>query len=300
MGTLRFLLALSVLIGHAHGLFGFFLFEGNLAVRAFYAISGFYMTLVITEKYGRSNQYPWIRSFWMSRYFRLAPTYLFITVLVLIFGIFYGNLGVFKEASLTALLLVAVSQITLIGQDVFMFCAYDTINHAFIFMPDVLQNGLKKAGETFVQGHRFLLIPQGWSIGVEVWFYLLAPFLVLRRLKVIISIMLLSLLIRLFLSYGMGWQEDPWNYRFFPSELFTFLLGTLAYKGYRQFQNHPSFQNFSQYSFGFILTLLVAYPYLPGGNTEKRWLFLLILTASLPNIFALTKQWKLDRWNGKA
>ena len=49
MGTLRLILALSVVYGHAGDFLGFNLVPGDTAVQAFYAVSGFYMTLVLNE-----------------------------------------------------------------------------------------------------------------------------------------------------------------------------------------------------------------------------------------------------------
>ena len=52
MGTIRFLLAVSVVVFHAkRPLLGLTLVEGTVAVQLFFIISGFYMALVLTEKY---------------------------------------------------------------------------------------------------------------------------------------------------------------------------------------------------------------------------------------------------------
>jgi peptidoglycan/LPS O-acetylase OafA/YrhL len=55
MGVLRTLLALSVVLSHSGPLFGIELVGGQLAVQSFYMISGFYMTMVLTEKYVNAN-----------------------------------------------------------------------------------------------------------------------------------------------------------------------------------------------------------------------------------------------------
>jgi peptidoglycan/LPS O-acetylase OafA/YrhL len=75
--------------------------------------------------------------------------------------------------------------------------------------------------------HSFLLVPQAWSLGIEVMFYIIAPFLVRKSNLAIISIIALSLLIKIF-TYSIGYTNDPWTYRFFPSELALFLLGTVS------------------------------------------------------------------------
>ena len=51
MGILRTILALAVVVYHSYKLFGFRMCGGQVAVEAFYIISGFYMALVLNEKY---------------------------------------------------------------------------------------------------------------------------------------------------------------------------------------------------------------------------------------------------------
>jgi peptidoglycan/LPS O-acetylase OafA/YrhL len=83
MGLLRLLLAVSVVVGHAGGVYGLrlenggsaFLTHGDTAVQAFYVVSGFYMALILSGKYVSAP------AFWVSRYLRLAPLYLFLSLL---------------------------------------------------------------------------------------------------------------------------------------------------------------------------------------------------------------------------
>ncbi len=53
MGVLRLFLALSVLLGHTrgHGFLGLSFLDRELALQTFFIISGFYMALVLNEKY---------------------------------------------------------------------------------------------------------------------------------------------------------------------------------------------------------------------------------------------------------
>src|SRR5204863_4150166 len=78
MGALRFILAMSVAYGHAGDFLGFPLVPGDTAVQCFYAISGFYMALVLNEKYLPQSGY---LLFLSNRFLRLFPTY--ATVLAL-------------------------------------------------------------------------------------------------------------------------------------------------------------------------------------------------------------------------
>lgn len=79
MGVLRFLLAVSVVLAHSTDIFGFSLVNSVVAVQAFYIISGFYMTLILNEKYiGKSNSY---RLFITNRFLRLYPIYWVVLLL---------------------------------------------------------------------------------------------------------------------------------------------------------------------------------------------------------------------------
>lgn len=51
MGLIRILLAISVIIAHSESIFGLDMVGGVIAVQSFFMISGFYMALVLTEKY---------------------------------------------------------------------------------------------------------------------------------------------------------------------------------------------------------------------------------------------------------
>src|SRR5258707_11355721 len=75
MGTVRFLLALSVVVGHSGAkFFGVHLFDGASAVQCFYMISGFLITMVLNERKG----YRSLGNFYLSRFFRLWPVYIVV------------------------------------------------------------------------------------------------------------------------------------------------------------------------------------------------------------------------------
>ena len=74
----------------------------------------------------------------------------------------------------------------------------------------------------------FLLIPQAWTLPIELIFYLLIPFII-RRNKYLFIVFLLSVLSRV-LTYHYFGAQDPWTYRFFPNELSVFILGVFSYK----------------------------------------------------------------------
>lgn len=77
MGTVRFVLALLVVIFHLASVPN----VGHLAVQAFFVLSGYLMTLVMQESYGYSAS--GIGRFWANRILRLYPMYLALVVLTL-------------------------------------------------------------------------------------------------------------------------------------------------------------------------------------------------------------------------
>jgi len=94
MGTLRTLLAISVVFSHS---FGFVFVGGRNAVQLFYMISGFLISFVIVEK----KAYKSTLDFYLNRYLRLYPIYIVIAVLTLLFylsvELFSGNAKFFSQ-----------------------------------------------------------------------------------------------------------------------------------------------------------------------------------------------------------
>jgi len=74
MGSLRLFLALCVAFGHFGMPLGFP--TSDIAVQSFFVISGFYMALVLNEKYGPGSYWLFIS----NRLLRLWPTYLVILI----------------------------------------------------------------------------------------------------------------------------------------------------------------------------------------------------------------------------
>ena len=76
MGSIRTILALAVVFGHA----GAYLFTGGmLAVQLFYIVSGYLMSLVIL-----SSSYSSIKLFYLNRFLRLFPIYWFVALITLV------------------------------------------------------------------------------------------------------------------------------------------------------------------------------------------------------------------------
>jgi peptidoglycan/LPS O-acetylase OafA/YrhL len=91
MGIIRLLLALSVVAAHTTSFFGVHLVGGKVAVQAFYIISGFYMSLILNEKYlGKTGSY---KLFITNRFLRIFPIFWTVLVLVALFSALLLILG---------------------------------------------------------------------------------------------------------------------------------------------------------------------------------------------------------------
>jgi peptidoglycan/LPS O-acetylase OafA/YrhL len=89
MGSIRLFLAFSVLMSHADA-FNINIISEQVAVQAFFIISGFYTSLILPQKYEKCSAFV----FYKNRLLRLFPTYLFM--LLLSFGVLYAlDVGIF-------------------------------------------------------------------------------------------------------------------------------------------------------------------------------------------------------------
>jgi len=296
VGILRLFLALSVVNAHAAGLLGFPLMLSSFAVQTFYMISGFYMALILNEKYllGKSTY----RAFIANRFLRIFPCYfvvLSLTVMVLLSAAWYygkdlGPLRLWSQnwASLDwpARIFLVTSHLALFGQDAYQFLGLNSMG-SLQFDPDYHQNKF----------FHFMWVPQAWSLSIELCFYLLAPFMVRRSATALALMISASLLLRFVLAYWLGWQDDPWSYRFFPSELALFLCGAGAYKIYRSLHQKTidTRTRIGWVALGFAAATALATSHYP--SPFNIWLNIgLVVTVLLilPVLFRLTQRSKID------
>src|SRR5690348_4065548 len=97
MGTLRAFLAFSVLAWHIRpaGYDRLTLVDGGVAVLIFFIISGFYMSMVLNEKYLRLEN--GTRRFFVNRLLRIFPAYLAAMILQQVVFSFHGVKTVFTS-----------------------------------------------------------------------------------------------------------------------------------------------------------------------------------------------------------
>jgi len=194
-GSLRLLLAAMVALAHA----GYSLGPWHLGVPAvvgFYLISG-YVTTALIDRYhqGRGQ----VGAFYADRALRLLPQY---------YG--YALIGALLWATATvhSPFLAAVPT------------GGDWLANVFI----VPLNYFMLTGQD-----RFTLVPPAWSLGAEIQFYLLLPWLVVVGGRGQAVLGGLSLVV--FALAQAGWLDaDAFGYRLLPGILWIFLAGGLIYR----------------------------------------------------------------------
>jgi peptidoglycan/LPS O-acetylase OafA/YrhL len=298
MGIIRFLLAIIVVIEHSKPIFGFVSTGGLIAVQTFFIISGFYMSLILNEKYvGKNDSF---KLFITNRFLRLFPVYWAVLILTLVCSLItlYAGCSGFKldvwlehagNLNLVSILFLIFTNLFMFGQDAVMFLKLDTLTGALGFTSDYFN--------TSPQLNYFLMIPQAWSLGLELLFYLVAPFLVRRKKAVIIALIAGSLLLRLAI-YSQGLYYDPWLYRFFPTELGLFLFGVISYWIYRHIKSKKIDSRIPFAMLVVITWFILLFQYLPF-TVSKQWFFYILMVLFIPFIFNFTKKIKADNLIGE-
>lgn len=190
MGFYRLFLAVMVAMSHAgfriHGYN-----QGVVAVISFYLLSGYVMTMLIEKYYKHPLAIP---TFYLDRAARLFPQFLFYMVLASVFIYFFkvesqylSDLSSFKW----------LLNFFMLPQAFYMYWAESA-----------------------------LVIPQSWSLGLELTFYLVIPWiLVYCSRKQIVAIAGASFLV--FLAAYLGRIDTNYfGYRLLPGTLFMFLVGS--------------------------------------------------------------------------
>lgn len=269
MGILRLLLALSVVTAHCGSIFGCKLVGGPIAVQSFYIISGFYMTLILNEKYiGKNNSY---KLFITNRFIRLYPIYwavLLITIFIsaAVACITHGNQipkfdNYFNvESNLISFSFLFITNIFIVGQDIVMFLGITPETGNLFFTSNFALTNPRLQS--------FLFIPQAWTLSLEIMFYIIAPFILRRKMLFIILLIIVSFILRLFIYNHLELQNDPWTYRFFPTELCFFLLGYISYRIYFKLPSILKTKRAGLLTLIFIVIFTMVYYYLPEINIK--------------------------------
>lgn len=309
MGFLRLYLAVCVIATHAGQVFPWPCHAGNDAVEVFFLISGFYMALI-------AGKYTSRLEFYASRFLRIFLLYWAILAAVLLVGLVggcvfgnWGKLQPYVQYSAArngwgGMVLAAASNLTLFFQDWVMFLSHDPGQH-LRFTVDFHRN----LHPLFC----YLLIPQTWSVSLELCFYLVVPFLNRQSTRALLLLVLTSLTVRAGAYYLCHLDNDPWTYRFAPFEIGVFVTGMLAFRVYRWLT--PRLEGLRVAVLAakpalypvLLLVLLAAFGVaawglegLDGrfGFLSARYAFFLVWAMLIPVVFFLTRSNPLDRYLG--
>ncbi|WP_285349921.1 acyltransferase [Pseudomonas sp. ME-P-057] len=194
MGAYRLLLAVLVAISHM-GVTFFGYNPGVFAVISFLVISGFVMTSLIKRNYLSARRIP---AFYLDRALRLYPQFL------LYFAISCVIISTYLSTTKYNLALTAaniIPSLAIAPLNLWMFG---------ITIPDIL--------------------PPAWSLGLEAFFYLSIPFLIIYRARMPFYVASIAFFYIACLGYV---NTDVYGYRLLPGVLFMFLCGSYLYDGTR-------------------------------------------------------------------
>lgn len=229
MGWVRFFLAAAVVFHHSSVPWNLPTVDGHQAVRLFYIISGFCMALVLDRKYPATRE--GICLFFSNRVLRIFPIYCLVLAAA---GLFYAAawiwlgriperfgwyLPLIESGHGTFLTGLGVSQLALFGLDWFNLFDFHGVALAW--------------GGTVPEGRSagFLcLVPQAWTLAVELSFYLVAPLLVRAKSGPLAFLCAAGFAVRIGLWMWRPLETGSLNYFWFPLQLPFFLLGILSYR----------------------------------------------------------------------
>jgi peptidoglycan/LPS O-acetylase OafA/YrhL len=290
MGLIRLLLAFAVLLSHIPTATVHFI-GGGTAVQAFFIVSGFYMSLVLSGKYRDT------RTFWTNRLLRLAPAYV---AMMLIAGVALAGWSLTATATpqifATAFsnprsaILLAFENIFVVGQHWLYW---------FKFAPDGglyldPAGGLPTA--TANVGWQALIVPQSWSLSIELIFYALVPWLARLRSGTLIGLAAASIALRL-AGYALPVDYGLWQGRLFSTALFLFLFGMLAHRALPRVQAWPIATRMA--GFALLIASILFLPLVPLPAEALRWIVYLAVALGTPMAFSLTRDNAVDRWIGE-
>ncbi|MFT3725482.1 MAG: acyltransferase [Hyphomonadaceae bacterium] len=289
MGLLRVGLAVAVLLSHLPPA-TFKFIGGGTAVQAFFVVSGFYMSLVLSGKYADRGL------FYSNRLLRLLPAY-FVMMAIAAFGLFALNASAtashdtFAKAfgHPTTAAVMTFENFGLIGQDLLYWFRLPG-EGAIVFDP----TGAPPTDESPV-AWQALLVPQSWSLSLELMFYALAPFLARLHWGWLAALCAASIGLRIS-GYWLPVDFGLWQGRFFPTALFLFLFGMLAQRALPLVERLPWWTGYPVNVA--LLALVIFLPALKPDPEFGRWMVYAGVAIASPFVFRTFRDFTWDRWIG--
>ena len=271
MGAVRLFLALVVAIGHLQGIVlapaglgipGYYTLGVNAgyAVLFFYVISGFLMSMVLSEKY--SPTLKGTLQFYKSRFIRIFSLYWPVALLVIIVS-------------------------TDIRSSVLAGSPADKLTNIFVLGMDWRISFADYPSDHW--GAAIFGLRQAWTLSAELTFYLLAPF-VLRSRVLTVAALSASAMIRAYMVSTTGF--DPhWTYYFLPSTFLFFMIGHVAYRASRLARWLDT--GIAGAIFLTCSTVFLLVPTYADWDSMRFWCAVLCFALSIPGVFTATQanQW---------
>ena len=273
MGSLRFYLALSVAFGHSIAYTNeTFLLDAHASVTIFFLISGFIITYILLKKYPDQTVL-----FYKNRFLRIFVPFLFIMLIIEGAYFIFGNTPrtyyiLENNYSFSSTLLLFFSNIFLFGSN----------------WVNLLENNM----------HEGLIIPQSWSLPIELLFYFFSPFIINAKIKkLLLFIFSLSLYLILLTLNKIDFAKY-----LFLSNLFFFIIGIYSCKLMIKFNLEEKFKfnkflkKFNNYFYFLILFFILFLNYL-GFIFETSNMIIIIffnffIALTLPIIFCVSSNLK--------
>lgn len=288
MGMLRLALALAVFLSHLP-LATIHFIGGGVAVQGFFIVSGFYMSLVLGGKYSDT------RLFYTNRLLRIFPSYVLMIGLgaIALFGLHASATATFdlfvslvKHPGPTVVLVI--ENLVLVGQEL-LFWFKLTAEGLFVFDPTNTPSAESPVA------WQLLLVPQAWSLSLELMFYALAPWLARRSTGTLIGVLVASIAFR-FAGHWLPVDYWLWQGRLFPTVLFLFVAGMLAQRATPRVAGLRPAIGWGVTAL--LLALIVALPYTGLEGEPGRWVVYGAITLAIPFVFSSFQGVAFDRWIG--
>lgn len=282
MGVIRLLLAIAVFNSH-YSLLGLPVVDGHEAVLAFFAISGFYMALILDTSYTTRS------AFYFGRLISLYPMY----VLALCISIALVVTADIHPMSSKEQLQTLLSDPLSLG--VMIWTSACTLGQELLFSLSQSADGqlnFVQASREAIWNHAPLI--QAWSLSLEVTFYALAPFLTRMKSTTLTTLIISSLCLKLAILFS-PLSDIVFFKRFFLAEFWLFGCGILSYRVHTQLREEIQLYDYA------MVVLLVAAVLVADSAPEplKHFCLPAVTLISLPFVFRASKSAKLDRDIGK-
>jgi peptidoglycan/LPS O-acetylase OafA/YrhL len=297
LGTFRLLLALSVALSHFGTVWGYHILNARMAVQCFFMISGFLISLVLSQKYDASTA-EGRRLFYSNRALRIfVPYWSFCLFILTVHGLIYLTLGI--RFAVDAAFAAHWSEMTALTRVYLLF------SNIFILTQEwsmwlVYQNGaiVPVWDSDFHNPHLgvFQVIPQAWSVSLELMFYAIAPFLVRRHWLTLVAVIVATYVLRS-LALAYGFNGSGFVYRFFPIEIGLFLAGMLSHRAYAYVNSRIEMPfSVSLAISATLLAVVLAHQFFDSLDNHK---FYILVVVALPALFDVSRRIRLDSWLGE-